>query len=75
MQRPVGVDAEAWLRQCVHQAQAVPMDETRKVNYLADLAILGGLVEELKIPELLKYTSTLQILCEINGSALAIIEL
>ncbi|MYC69602.1 MAG: hypothetical protein F4X17_02710 [Gemmatimonadetes bacterium] len=46
MQRPVGVDAEAWLRQCVHQAQAVPMDETRKVNYLADLAILGGLVYE-----------------------------
>ena len=46
MQRPVGVDAEAWLRQCVHRAQQVPMDETRKVNYLADLAILGGLVYE-----------------------------
>ena len=44
MQRPVGVDAEAWLRQCVQRAQAVPMDETLKANYLADLAILSGLV-------------------------------
>ena len=46
MQRPVGVDAEAWLRQCVHRAQQVPMDETLKANYLADLAILSGLVYE-----------------------------
>ena len=44
MQRPAGVDAEAWLRQCVHRAQEVPMDETVKANYLADLAILSGLV-------------------------------
>ena len=44
MQRPVGVDAEGWLRQCVHRAQEVPMDETLKANYLADLAILSGLV-------------------------------
>ena len=44
MQRPVGVDAEAWLRQCVHRAQEVPMAETVKTNYLADLAILSGLV-------------------------------
>ena len=44
MQRPAGMDAEAWLRQCVHRAQAVPMDETVKANYLADLAILSGLV-------------------------------
>ena len=44
MQRPVGVDAEAWLRQCINRAQAVPMDETIKANYLADLAILSGLV-------------------------------
>ena len=46
MQRPVGIDAEAWLRQCVHRAQQVPMDETLKANYLADLAILSGLVYE-----------------------------
>ena len=44
MQRPVGVDAEAWLRQCVHRAQEMPMDETVKANYLVDLAILSGLV-------------------------------
>ena len=44
MQRPLGVDAEAWLRQCVNRAQQVPMDETVKANYLADLAILSGLV-------------------------------
>ena len=44
MQRPVGVDAESWLRQCVYQAQEVPMDETVKANYLADLAILSGLL-------------------------------
>ena len=47
MQPPAGVDAEAWLRQCVNRAQAVPMDETRKVSYLADLAILSGLVYNL----------------------------
>ncbi|MXX39568.1 MAG: hypothetical protein F4Z85_16180 [Gemmatimonadetes bacterium] len=46
MQRPAGVEAEAWLRQCVSRAQAVPMDETLKANYLADLAILSGLVYE-----------------------------
>ena len=44
MQRPMGVAAEAWLRQCVHRAQEIPMDETVKDNYLADLAILSGLV-------------------------------
>ena len=48
MQRPTGVDAEAWLRQCVHRAQQVPMDETVKANYLADLAILSGLVYNLE---------------------------
>ena len=48
MQRPVGMDAEAWLRQCVHRAQEVPMDETIKANYLADLAILSGLVYRLE---------------------------
>ena len=48
MQRPAGVDPEAWLRQCVNRAQAVPMDEPRKENYLADLAILSGLVYNLE---------------------------
>ncbi len=49
MQPPAGVDAEGWLRQCVNRAQAVPMDETLKVNYLADLAILSGLVYNLEM--------------------------
>ena len=48
MQRPVGVDDEAWLRQCVNRAQAVPMDETLKEDYLADLAVLSGLVYNLE---------------------------
>ena len=48
MQRPAGVDADAWLRQCVNRAQAVPMDEPLKENYLADLAILSGLVYNLE---------------------------
>ena len=46
MQRPDDVDAETWLRQCVNRAQAVPMDETLKESYLADLAVLSGLVYE-----------------------------
>ena len=48
MQRPAGVDVEAWLRQCVNRAQQVPMDKTLKANYLADLAILSGLVYNLE---------------------------
>ena len=48
MQRPVGVDAEAWLRQCVNRAQELPMEGTVKANYLADLAILSGLVYRLE---------------------------
>ena len=47
MQPPAGVDAEGWLRQCVNRAQQVPMDETRKANYLTDLAMLSGLVYNL----------------------------
>ena len=44
MRRPAGVAAEAWLRRCVNRAQQVPMDEPLKADYLADLAILSGLV-------------------------------
>ena len=47
MQPPAGVEAEAWLRQCVNRAQQVPMDETCKESYIADLAILSGLVYNL----------------------------
>ena len=48
MKRPAGVAAETWLRQCVNRAQQVPMDEPLKANYLADLAILSGLVYKLE---------------------------
>ena len=48
MQPPAGVDAEGWLRQCVNRAQQVPMDESRKANYMADLAMLSGLVYNLE---------------------------
>ena len=48
MQPPAGVDAEGWLRQCVNRAQQVPMDESRKANYLTDLAMLSGLVYNLE---------------------------
>ena len=48
MQPPAGMDAEGWLRQCVNRAQQVPMDESRKANYLTDLAMLSGLVYNLE---------------------------
>ncbi len=48
MQPPEGMDAEGWLRQCVNRAQQVPMDESRKANYMADLAMLSGLVYNLE---------------------------
>ena len=48
MQRPTGVATETWLRQCVNRAQQVPMEEVLKANYLADLAILSGLVYNLE---------------------------
>ena len=44
MQPPAGMDDEAWLRQCMNRAEAVPMDEPLKASYLVDLAILSGLV-------------------------------
>ena len=48
MQRPASMAAEAWLRQCVNRAQQMPMDEPLKANYLADLAILSGLMYNLE---------------------------
>ncbi len=47
MQPPAGMDAEGWLRQCVNRAQQVPLAESRRANYLANLAILSGLVYNL----------------------------
>ena len=44
MRRPSGLAPEAWLRRCVQRAQAAPLADARKVDYLAELAILSGLV-------------------------------
>lgn len=44
MRRPSGLAPEAWLRRCVQRAQAAPLAEARKVDYLAELAILSGLL-------------------------------
>ena len=48
MQPPAGVEAEAWLRQCVNRAQQMPMDETVKDHYLVHLAILSGLTNNIE---------------------------
>ena len=44
MKPPEGIEAKQWLRQCVQVADAVPMDEADKADYLAGLGILGGLI-------------------------------
>lgn len=44
MKRPVGVDAEDWLRLCVQTADSV--DVPNKAAYLGTLAVLGNLVYE-----------------------------
>ncbi len=44
MRPPSGLAPEVWLRRCVQQAQSMPLTETRKIDYLAQLAILSGLV-------------------------------
>ena len=43
MKRPVGIDSEAWLRHCVDAANALPVDESIKVDILDRLMILSGL--------------------------------
>ena len=43
MKRPVGIDSEAWLRHCVDAANALPVDESIKVDILDRLVILSGL--------------------------------
>ena len=44
MKRPENTEPEEWIRQCVEAADSVPQDDIAKADYLADLAILGGLV-------------------------------
>ena len=43
MKRPVGIDSEVWLRHCVDATNALPVDESIKVDILGRLMILGGL--------------------------------
>ncbi|MCY3868602.1 MAG: hypothetical protein OXG87_03530 [Gemmatimonadetes bacterium] len=43
MKRPVEIDSEAWLRHCVDATNALPVDESIKVDILGMLMILGGL--------------------------------
>ena len=44
MKRPIGVDAEEWLRRCVQTADSV--DVPNKPAYLGSLAVLGNLIYE-----------------------------
>ena len=44
MRPPEDMEPKEWIRQCVEAADSVPQDDIAKADYLADLAILGGLV-------------------------------
>ncbi len=43
MKHPVGMDSEAWLHHCVDATNALPVDESIKVDFLGRLMILSGL--------------------------------
>ena len=43
MKHPVGIDSEAWLHHCVDATNALPVDESIKVDILGRLMILSGL--------------------------------
>ena len=43
MKRPAGIDSETWLRHCVDATNALPVDESIKVDFLGRLMILSGL--------------------------------
>ena len=44
MKRPVGIDSETWLRHCVDATNALPVDESIKVDFLGRLMILLSLI-------------------------------
>ncbi len=44
MKPPESMEPDEWIRQCVEAADSVAQDNIAKADYLADLAILGGLV-------------------------------
>ena len=43
MKRPADTDSETWLRKCINATDALPLDESIKVDILGDLMILSGL--------------------------------
>ena len=43
MKRPSGIDSEAWLHHCVDATNALPVDESIKIDFLERLMILSGL--------------------------------
>ena len=49
MKRPVGIDSEAWLHHCVDATNALPVDESIKVDFLGRLMILSGLEYDPKL--------------------------
>ncbi len=44
MKPPEAMDSDEWMRECIRVADTLPMDEPDKPDYLASLAILGGLI-------------------------------
>ena len=46
MKPPADMDAPQWLRQCVETVETITQDASRKDEYLAELAVLAGLVYE-----------------------------
>ena len=44
MKPPEGMASQAWLRHCMHAAQARPMASSDRVDYLAGMSLLSGLV-------------------------------
>ena len=49
MKRPAGIDSETWLRHCVDATNALPVDESIKVDFLGRLMILSGLEYDPKL--------------------------
>ena len=43
MKRPADTDSDAWLRECIHATDALPLDGSIKVDILSNLMILSGL--------------------------------
>ena len=43
VKRPAGIDSEVWLRQCIHATNAVPLDDSIKIDFWGGLVILSGL--------------------------------